>query len=104
MADVHIHASDYAKQLKKIDGTFELIGIDAPYFYETFKAELNNQVKLVDPTQNPPRASALAFLAQESVVRPAHELVPSYLKLAEAEENWLKENPDHKGDEWVEKV
>ena len=103
-ADVHIESGDYAKQLAELDGTFELIGLDAPAFYETFKAKLADRVVLATPIENPPRASALAFLAQEDDVVPVHDLVPSYLKLAEAEENWLKENPDHKGDDWVEKV
>ena len=103
-ADVHIESGEYAKQLAELDGTFELIGLDAPAFYETFKAKLADRVVLATPIENPPRASALAFLAQEDDVVPVHDLVPSYLKLAEAEENWLKENPDHKGDDWVEKV
>ena len=103
-ADVHLESSEYAKQLLELEGTFELIGLDAPNFYETFKAVLGDRVILAHPTQNPPRASALAFLAQDDTVVPAHDLVPSYLKLAEAEENWLKENPEHKGDDWVEKV
>lgn len=103
-ADVHIESGEYAKQLAELDGTFELIGLDAPAFYETFKAKLSDRAYLAPLTQNPPRASALAFLAQEDDVVPVHDLVPSYLKLAEAEENWLKENPDHKGDDWVEKV
>ena len=103
-ADVHLESGEYAKQLLELDGTFELIGLDAPEFYETFKAVLGDRVMLVHPTQNAPRASALAFLAQEAAVIGVHDLVPSYLKLAEAEENWLKENPEHKGDDWVEKV
>lgn len=102
--DCHIASADYATQLAARKGTYELIGLDAPAFYETFKEQLGDRVTLAHPSLHAPRASALAFLAQAEETVPAHELVPSYLKLAEAEENWLNENPDYKGDDWVEKV
>ena len=102
--DRHIASAEYATQLAKKEGTFELIGLDAPQFYDTFREVLGNRVTLAHPTLHAPRASSLAFLAKNEEVIPAHELVPSYLKLAEAEENWLNENPDFKGDDWVEKV
>lgn len=103
-ADLHVASEKYAELLAEKKGTFELIGLDAPKFLETFKEKLGECVQLAHPTQNVPRASVLAFLAQDEKETPAHKLVPSYLKLAEAEENWLKENPDPKGEDWVEKV
>ena len=51
-----------------------------------------------------PKASSLAFIAQEEEATPIHDFTPTYLKLAEAEENWLAENPNFKGEDWVEKV
>lgn len=103
-ADTHIASEQYADYLASREGNFELIGADAAKFYDTFKEKLGDRVTLAHPTLNLPRASHLAFLAKETEETPVHELVPSYLKLAEAEENWLKANPDHKGDDWVEKV
>lgn len=103
-ADLHIAAEEYAELLAEKEGTYELIGADAPKFLDTFKEKLGDRVHLAQPTQHLPRASALALLAQNEEETPAHELVPSYLKLAEAEENWLAKNPDQKGDDWVEKV
>ena len=103
-ADIHIESDEYAKKLAEMEGTFELIGLDAAHFMETFRDELGDRVTLAHPLLNAPRASALALLAANETPIPAHELVPSYLKLAEAEENWLKDNPNHKGDDWVEKV
>lgn len=102
--DTHIAAEPYASYLANKKGNFELIGTDAKKFYDTFKKTLGDRVTLAHPSLNLPRAGHLAFLAQNEKETPVHELVPSYLKLAEAEENWLKENPDDEGDNWVEKV
>lgn len=102
--ETHIAVEQYADYLASREGTFELIGEDAVQFWEVFVEKLGNRVKMAHPSLNVPRASVLALLARTADEIEAHELVPNYLKLAEAEENWLKENPDHKGDDWVEKV
>ncbi len=102
--DTHMAAEQYAEYLATLEGNFELIGADAEQFIDIFTEKLGDRVHVAHPSLNVPRASVLALLAQDEKVTPAHQLVPNYLKLAEAEENWLKENPDHKGDDWVEKV
>ena len=102
--DTHMAAEQYAEYLATLEGNFGLIGADAEQFIDIFTEKLGDRVHVAHPSLNVPRASVLALLAQDEKVTPAHQLVPNYLKLAEAEENWLKENPDHKGDDWVEKV
>lgn len=102
--DTHVSAELWAEYLAEQAGTFELVGQDAPAFIETFKEKLGNRVHLANPAQHIPSANALAQLAQNEKPTPIHAFVPTYLKLAEAEENWLEENPDFEGDDWVEKV
>lgn len=102
--DTHLAAAEWAEYLKGQTGTIELVGQDAPAFLETFQEELGDRVHLAPAIQNVPRASALAFLAQHEEPTPTHTFTPTYLKLAEAEENWLEANPDHKGEDWVEKI
>lgn len=102
--DTHVAAEQWAEYLAEQPGTFELVGQDAPAFIDIFKEKLGERVHLAQITQAVPKASVLAHLAQNEDPTPAHELVPTYLKLAEAEENWLEDNPDAKGDDWVEKV
>lgn len=102
--DTHMPAAQWAEYLAKQEGPLEFIGQDAKMFKEIFEEKLGDRVHLADPTQNVPRASALAFIALTAEPTPVHEFVPTYLKLAEAEENWLAENPDFEGEDWVEKV
>lgn len=102
--DTHIPAEQWAAFLAEEGGQFELVGQDAAQFFETFKEKLGDRVQLACPTQNIPRASVLAFQAKNEEPTPVHEFVPTYLKLAEAEEDWLEANPHFEGDDWVEKV
>lgn len=102
--DTHMPAAQWAEYLAKQEGPLEFIGQDSKMFKEIFEEKLGDRVHLADPTQNVPRASALAFIALTAEPTPVHEFVPTYLKLAEAEENWLAENPDFEGEDWVEKV
>ena len=104
--DMHVSAIEWADLLSQQEGTqkVKLVGSDASSFIKTFQEKLGNRVQLASPSQNLPRASILGFLAQNEEKTPAHALVPTYLKLAEAEENWLKEHPEFKGDDFVEKI
>ena len=103
-ADTHIASDKWAAYLATLEGNFELVGQDAYEFYEVFQETLGDRVSLASPTRSVPRASHLAFLARHEETTPVHEFVPTYLKLAEAEENWLEANPNFKGEDWVEKV
>jgi len=102
--DTHVSAKQWAEYLADQEGTFELIGLDAPAFIETFKETLGDRVQLADPLQAVPRASVLGLLALNEEPTQTHAFTPNYLKLAEAEENWMEENPDHEGEDWVEKI
>ena len=106
MDEVHVAAEQWAQMLaqKEWPSPLTLIGVDAPKFFEIFQEKLGDQVRLARPEQFLPRASVLAFLAQNEEVTSAHSFTPTYLKLAEAEENWLKEHPDFEGGNWVEKI
>lgn len=103
-ADTHIASGKWAAYLATLSGHFELVGQDAYEFYEAFKAALGDRVSLATPDKSVPKASSLAFIAQEEEATPIHDFTPTYLKLAEAEENWLAENPNFKGEDWVEKI
>lgn len=102
--DTHMASEEWAAYLATLEGNFKLVGEDAKEFYEIFKEALGERVSLASSEQNIPRASMLAFLTLKEETTPIHEFVPTYLKLAEAEENWLEANPDFEGEDWVEKV
>lgn len=105
-ADTHIGAEEWAVYLaqKYSNYSFEIIGSDAEKFFPIFQNQLKGKVQLAPKTQHLPRASALAFLAAHEKTVDPHSFTPIYLKLAEAEENWLKEHPEFKGGTFVEKI
>lgn len=104
--DVHMAAKDWAAYLTEHfpDQKVELIGVDAAKFLAIFQEALGENVHLAQTTKHLPRASELARLAKNEKPTPQHQFVPVYLKLAEAEENWLADNPGFEGGNWVEKV
>lgn len=105
-ADTHLASDKWAAFLaSEYEGRkLELIGVDAPAFLEVFQEKLGDKVQLAPVSQHLPRASVLAFLAQKEQPVDSHHFVPTYLKLAEAEENWLKEHPEFEGGDFVEKI
>ncbi len=105
-ADTHMAAKEWAKFIarKYPDKEVELIGTDAKNFLDCFQEQLENKVQLVLATQSLPRASVLALLARNEQVVDTHRFIPTYLKLAEAEENWLEEHPNYEGPAFVEKI
>lgn len=105
-ADTHMAASEWAGFLaeKYPEKQVELIGSDARDFLDIFTEKLGERVNLAPVSQALPRASVLALLARDAEVEDTHHFVPTYLKLAEAEENWLKEHPDYEGGAFVETI
>lgn len=105
-ADTHMAATEWARFMAEHypNQAVELIGTDAKKFHPVFEKTLGKQVSVATPSQNLPRGSVLATLAREAEVVDTHHFTPTYLKLAEAEENWLKEHPNYKGGAFVEKI
>lgn len=104
--DTHISAAIWADFLSKKypNEAFKLFGSDAEKFYPVFKEKLGDKVEIANKNQHLPRASALAFLALDEETVDTHHFTPEYLKIAEAEENWLEEHPDFQGGSLVEKI
>lgn len=103
--DIHISAEEWALHLSKIKGEFCLVGEDSESYYHLFSQYLRKRVYQALPQDRLPRASVLGFLGMDKETEEVHTFIPSYLKLAEAEENWRKKHPDKLGDTtYVEKV
>lgn len=106
LPDTHISVDEWIEEISAYSSNQDilLVGSDAKEFLPLFIEKFGNNVKEVSPEQNIPRASVLGLLGLEEEITAAHDLVPVYLKLAEAEENWLKEHPEFKGDDFIEKI
>ncbi|ALV22681.1 tRNA (adenosine(37)-N6)-threonylcarbamoyltransferase complex dimerization subunit type 1 TsaB [Carnobacterium antarcticum] len=103
-ADTHISAEKWAVFLSGLPGTFELIGEDRLLHQEIFEQHLSGRITEAPLKDHLPKAGVLGLLGITKVPEDAHTLVPDYLKLAEAEENWRKEHPDQLEETYVEKI
>ncbi|MGB3160567.1 tRNA (adenosine(37)-N6)-threonylcarbamoyltransferase complex dimerization subunit type 1 TsaB [Carnobacterium sp.] len=102
--DTHISAENWAIYLKKLSGTIEIIGEDRIIHQQTFKKHLGDQVIPASLKNHLPKGSVVGLLSLKKKPVDVHTLLPHYLKLAEAEENWRKEHPDQLEESYVEKI
>lgn len=102
--DRHEAMESWLDKLDELDGDFVFVGKDAELFSEMITDKLGERARITPPILNIPKASVLATLANESETVDVHKFEPVYLKLAEAEENWLKQNPNLKDENYVEKL
>lgn len=105
-ADRHSSAQEFAYYLKKTysEESFVLIGDDAASFLDIFVSELGDQVSLSRQENQLASAYLLGQMAYGKEAEPIHTLVPRYLKMTEAEENWLKAHPEQGEEEYVQKT
>ncbi|GEK90551.1 tRNA (adenosine(37)-N6)-threonylcarbamoyltransferase complex dimerization subunit type 1 TsaB [Alkalibacterium kapii] len=102
--DTHISAEKWASYLKKLDGPVQLLGSDRSKHNEAFKGLSEKEIQLPLSRQYI-RASVLAERGENREPVNKHLFEPEYLKLAEAEQNWIAEHPDlPQGGQWVEKL
>ncbi|OTN77027.1 tRNA threonylcarbamoyl adenosine modification protein YeaZ [Enterococcus sp. 8G7_MSG3316] len=89
---------------KETNGEVLFVGSDTAKFARMIKEALPQAIINQVPIWDYPSAAVLALLAaQEEPVPSIHGFVPSYLKLVEAEENWLAVH-EAGADAYVEKI
>ncbi|MGR3762486.1 tRNA (adenosine(37)-N6)-threonylcarbamoyltransferase complex dimerization subunit type 1 TsaB [Rossellomorea sp. NS-SX7] len=88
--DRNMLLADWANKLKEYDGEILFVGNDVSIHEETIKEVLGDQAKVAPFVSNNPRPSELAFIGAELQENTAHEVVPNYIRLAEAEVKWLE--------------
>ena len=105
-ADQHSSAQEFAHYLKKTysEESFVLIGDDAASFLDIFVSELGDKVSLSRQKNQLASAYLLGKMASDKEAEPVHTFVPHYLKLTEAEENWLEAHPEQGEEEYVQKT
>lgn len=102
--DTHISAEKWASHLKELPGTFELIGEDRILHQQMFEQQLGNRVIAASLKNHLPKGSVVGLLGLKEKPADVHTILPHYLKLAEAEENWRKEHPDQLEESYIEKI
>lgn len=103
LPDRHISMEEWVKELGQLEGCFEFISPDHHLYQMMLKKDFGERYISVPAADQLPRAAVLALLGETKQPVEAHTFTPTYLKLAEAEENWQKQHPDEVGGEYIEK-
>lgn len=104
-ADTHISADLWADYLKTLNAPIQFVGADVQKHTDLFKSKLGNRLITLPMSRHYPRASVLAEMASSMDPEVIHLFEPDYLKLAEAEQNWMEAHPEQsQGGGWIEKL
>jgi tRNA threonylcarbamoyladenosine biosynthesis protein TsaB len=87
--DCNILLTDWLDSLKKFDKDILFVGNDVRLHQETIKEHLGDQAQFASFVSHNPRPSELAFHGLTLDGVHPHEVVPNYIRLAEAEAKWL---------------
>jgi tRNA threonylcarbamoyladenosine biosynthesis protein TsaB len=85
-------STEWAARQKEHERKILFIGNDLPLHRSIFEEILGSQAVFAEVTEQNPRPSELAWLGQDKEGEDIHSFVPNYIRLAEAEANWLKAN------------
>ncbi|MFZ3591626.1 tRNA (adenosine(37)-N6)-threonylcarbamoyltransferase complex dimerization subunit type 1 TsaB [Bacillus sp. DJP31] len=90
--DQNILIDDWLEKLKGLQEPILFIGADLPMHQSIIQLHLGEQAVFSPYIDWNPRPSLLAYIGLRKEAEPLHSFVPSYLRLAEAEANWLASN------------
>ncbi|MFB6468470.1 tRNA (adenosine(37)-N6)-threonylcarbamoyltransferase complex dimerization subunit type 1 TsaB [Cytobacillus sp. Hz8] len=83
-------SKEWAESLKSESRKVLFVGNDLPLHRKTLEEILGRQAFFAAKTEYNPRPAELAFLGVNREGEDIHTFVPNYIRLAEAEANWLK--------------
>lgn len=94
--DQLILCKDWAEQLANQNERILFIGNDLPLHRAILEDSLGVQAIFAEMTEHNPRPAELALIGRDKDAEDVHHFVPNYIRLAEAEANWLKANKENK--------
>lgn len=104
LQEQHISLENWLTQLNALQQPIYFVGKKTAEQEELIKDTLQERAILLEEHLAIPHATSLIRLAQQSEVVDADIFVPTYLKLAEAEENWLATHGEKEEIVYVERV
>ncbi|TQR21412.1 tRNA (adenosine(37)-N6)-threonylcarbamoyltransferase complex dimerization subunit type 1 TsaB [Psychrobacillus vulpis] len=87
----HMSLVDLLKMLDESGNPVLFVGMDVKIHWEQIKEVLRDKVHQANAAFSLPSAAVLIELAKEQKATEAHTTVPKYLRVTEAEANWMKE-------------
>ncbi|TMU82742.1 tRNA (adenosine(37)-N6)-threonylcarbamoyltransferase complex dimerization subunit type 1 TsaB [Bacillus sp. BHET2] len=88
--DCNILLEDWVTKLKDCRKDILFVGNDISIHESVIKAVLGDQAKMAPFVSHNPRPSELAFIGHGLKETSAHEVLPNYIRMAEAEVKWLE--------------
>lgn len=90
--DQLVLSKDWAAKLKQGSDKLLFVGNDLPLHQQSIQDILGEQASFAQVTEHNPRPAELALLGKDLPGEDVHAFVPNYIRLAEAEANWLEAN------------
>ncbi|MFS0655455.1 tRNA (adenosine(37)-N6)-threonylcarbamoyltransferase complex dimerization subunit type 1 TsaB [Bacillus sp. 179-C3.3 HS] len=88
--DQNVPMTDWLHDLKTAEKPVLFLGHDVHLHQDNIRSILGETAVLAEGSLHNPRPSMLAFLGADRPVEEVHQLVPNYIRLAEAEVKWLE--------------
>ena len=88
--------ADWVQTLNELDGKILFTGNDMHLHEKVIKEGLGDKAVFSAITEHNPRPAELALLGREKEGVDLHTFVPNYIRMAEAEANWLKSQGNNK--------
>lgn len=88
--DQILQSKDWAKKLAERGQPVLFVGNDLPLHQSVIESEMGGLAVFAELTEHNPRPSELARIGMKKESEPIHSFVPNYVRLAEAESNWLQ--------------
>ncbi|PRS57428.1 tRNA (adenosine(37)-N6)-threonylcarbamoyltransferase complex dimerization subunit type 1 TsaB [Bacillus sp. LNXM12-2] len=88
--DQNILLTDWLHELKQTGKPVLFLGQDVHLHEESIRSILGETAVIAEGAFQNPRPSMLAFLGTDRPAEDVHQLVPNYIRLAEAEVKWLE--------------
>jgi tRNA threonylcarbamoyladenosine biosynthesis protein TsaB len=86
-----LQSSEWAGQMLTKDKSVLFIGNDLPLHREVIEGIMNERAVFASEPMYNPRPGELAYLGLTKEPTDVHSFVPNYVRMAEAEANWLKQ-------------
>lgn len=90
LEDRNVMLTDWVEELKNYGGEILFVGNDIGIHAEAIQEALGEKAVLAPFVSHNPRPSELAYIGMDMEESTAHEVLPNYIRMAEAEVKWLE--------------
>jgi len=94
--DQLVMSADWVRTLNEMDSRILFTSNDLHLHENVIRAELGDKAVFAAITELNPRPAELAVLGKDKESVDLHSFVPNYIRMAEAEANWLKSQENNK--------